>query len=521
MRLSIPGRVFAAFLALLITFGGVSLFNIIQVQNLEQQVARLHASLLPMPGIVSNLRSELSGLALTLDQEDPAALRRAVRVATRVHPYLERMDQDFERARTLLKGADEAVGAGLTNEFSRMYRAFSELQDETRRFFAAVQADRDDPAEQRALGRQLDNLGRDLDRFRVQIQQAVDRAVTRSTRHSQRVVWAAIALASIAMIIGVAVTFSANRLLRPLRALRAGVHRLAEGKYAERVHIGDAGELGALADDFNKMAEAIERRDAQLVEQQAALLHRERLVTVGRLSAQITHELRNPLSSIGLNSELLMEEIELEYAPGRDAEPDLDGARGLLKNIILEVERLKEITEEYLQFARLPRPEPRAVDLNHAAAELLEFTRTEMEHAGVRTRLDADPSALPAWVDPNQLRAALLNLLRNAREALETQGGGHIVLRSRSLGAEATLEVIDDGPGLEDEPLARVFEPFYSTKPQGTGLGLPMVQQIIQAQGGNVEIDTAPSRGLTARIRLPLASGRRGLHEGPSEGSVG
>ncbi|MCA9537865.1 MAG: two-component sensor histidine kinase, partial [Myxococcales bacterium] len=203
--------------------------------------------------------------------------------------------------------------------------------------------------------------------------------------------------------------------------------------------------------------------------------------------------------SIGLNSELLMEELALVDDPEA-----LSGARDLLHDIIKEVERLREITEEYLRFARLPRPERVPVDLNHAAAELLEFVRGEMERAGARTRLDADPAARPALVDPNQLRSALLNLLRNAREAIEGRGG-HIVLRVRTLGDCATIAVVDDGPGVAADVQERLFEPFYSTKPQGTGLGLAMVRKIIEAQDGAVRFESAPGKGTTVRLELPLA----------------
>jgi signal transduction histidine kinase len=264
------------------------------------------------------------------------------------------------------------------------------------------------------------------------------------------------------------------------------------------VSIDDRGELGALAAEFNVMAAAIQRRDAQLSAQQEQLLHRERLATVGKLSAQITHELRNPLSSIGLNSELLKEELAMGQGVA-----DLDGARELLSNIIREVERLREITEEYLRFARLPRPECVPVDLNHAAGDLMEFVRTEMQRAKVRIRLDADRAAHPAYVDPNQLRAALLNLLRNAREAMPD--GGHVVLRVRSLGGQATVEVIDDGPGVPDDLRERLFEPFFSTKPQGTGLGLSMVRKIMDALDGEVSISSVPGKGTTVRLSMPLA----------------
>ncbi|MEZ4467639.1 MAG: ATP-binding protein, partial [bacterium] len=167
---------------------------------------------------------------------------------------------------------------------------------------------------------------------------------------------------------------------------------------------------------------------------------------------------------------------------------------------------LREITEEYLRFARLPRPELRDVDLNHACDELAEFVRGEMEQAGVRLRVDPDRAGRAARVDPNQLRAALLNLVRNAREAIG-EAGGHVVLRVRTLGDHATVAVVDDGPGLSPAAREHLFEPFFSTRPQGTGLGLPMVRLILQAQQGHVEIDDTPGGGTTVTLVLPVAQG--------------
>ena len=137
-----------------------------------------------------------------------------------------------------------------------------------------------------------------------------------------------------------------------------------------------------------------------------------------------------------------------------------------------------------------------------------------MHQSGVKTRLDPDPASRPAWVDPNQLRAALLNLIRNAREAMSE--GGHMVLRVRSVGGEATVEVMDDGTGIPKDIRERLFEPFFSTKPQGTGLGLPMVKQIMEALEGDVSVEARSNGGTCVRLSLPLAERAESQHSGPS-----
>jgi signal transduction histidine kinase len=320
----------------------------------------------------------------------------------------------------------------------------------------------------------------------------------------------AIGFMTLITLIGVGATFYLARLLAPLRQLKEGVTRLEEGNYEHRVEVGGGGALAQLADALNRMAQAIMLRDAQLEAQQAERLHQARLATVGHLTAQITHELRNPLSSIGLNAELLDEELvdlkalatQLPPSQHDELNRGVEDARPLLREISREVDRLRQITEDYLRFARLPRVQLAPLDLNAHCSELIEFVRAECEEAGVSLQLDPDPQPSEAYADANHTRSALLNLLRNAREALTAQGGGRVILRVRSWGDEACVSVEDDGPGLSEEAKERLFEPFFSTKPQGTGLGLAMARQLIEAQGGRLEVSSTQGEGVSASLYM-------------------
>lgn len=491
MRASLPTKVFAAFAVLLVTFAGVSLFSVVQLRQFGGEVGRLHATLLPLPAVVAGLTRDLQGVDLVVEETDPASLRRGVRLARRVRLSLDRLDQGFADVLERLSAEDASPRAGaLVADLRRLDALRVQLAHEATRIFDAVERDEDiDRVRARRLVR---SLRRGLFRFELAVATAIDAEIAGLSAKENAVVWSLIVLGGAGVVLGVIITWLAGRLLRPLQTLRAGVEAIAQGTF-DPIEVAGSGELAALAADFNRMAEAIARRDAQLNAQQRELVHQERLATVGRMAAQITHELRNPLSSIGLNSELLLDDLDPEHE-----------GRPLLKSIIREVERLREITEEYLRFARLPRPERRAVDLNHAAEELIEFLRSEMEHADVKLRLDPDPVARPALVDPNQLRAALLNLVRNAREAFAGRSG-HIVLRARTLGDMATLSVIDDGPGMDEATRDRILEPFFSTKPQGTGLGLSMVHKIVDAHAGALQVESAAGRGTTVTLSLPLA----------------
>ncbi|MEM1416952.1 MAG: ATP-binding protein, partial [Myxococcota bacterium] len=225
------------------------------------------------------------------------------------------------------------------------------------------------------------------------------------------------------------------------------------------------------------------------------LIQTERLAAIGRMAAHVTHEVRNPLSSIGLNVELLGDEIAL---PGGDA----DEARALLGAIQREIERLRGITEEYLRLARVPQPHLEADDLGELVRDIGRFVAPEMERAGVRFEVHVEGTPAVAF-DEGQLRQALLNLLRNAREALGE--GGRVSLGLAPAEGGVALEVEDDGPGIDPAMRERIFELFETTKERGTGLGLPLTQQIVSAHGGTIRCVPGEGGGTRFEIRLPLA----------------
>lgn len=225
------------------------------------------------------------------------------------------------------------------------------------------------------------------------------------------------------------------------------------------------------------------------------LIQTERLAAMGRMAAHVTHEVRNPLSSIGLNVEMLGDEIG-------DAGPE---AKALLRAIEREIDRLTEVTEEYLRLARLPAPRLEPDDLGDIAEEVGRFVAREMESSNTRLALDIESDLPLVAADEPQIRQALLNLLRNAREVMPE--GGEIRLEVHAVDGGVEIRVIDRGPGIPAEQRAHIFDLFYSTKERGTGLGLSLTQQIVSAHGGRIRCDDAPGGGtLFAMWFPPLAS---------------
>ena len=337
-------------------------------------------------------------------------------------------------------------------------------------------------------------VGRELKLLFDAIQDQTNRGVAEAERQEQTARWAIVSLSLFALGVGLLVTWLSQRALRPIGALTEAAQRLGRGAPDAVAALPDSGgdELAVLAREFNAMAQRLSAREKQLRAQGEALVRSERLAAIGRIAAQITHEIRNPLSSIGLNAEELGERLR-----GGDSK----AAAPLCDAITAEVDRLAAITEEYLRFARLPKPSFARADLNELVTALAEFVRPELEAAGVRTTLQLEAQLPPVQADVGQLRQLLLNLVRNAREAMPA--GGSIRLATRAAEGNVILEAQDSGPGIPPERLQRIFDPFFTTKERGTGLGLALAQEVAQEHGGQLTCQSALGQGTTFTLRLP------------------
>ncbi|HTS17768.1 MAG TPA: protoglobin domain-containing protein [Verrucomicrobiae bacterium] len=233
-------------------------------------------------------------------------------------------------------------------------------------------------------------------------------------------------------------------------------------------------------------------------------LRAERLAVIGAMSARLAHEIRNPLSSITLNIDLVGDEIEGLAADKLGAATE---ARSLLRSIDSEVHRIQRVTEDYLQFARMPKPRRQRISLNEAIRQGLSFMDTLFVAAHVHIETRFDEALPPINGDEGQLWQAVLNLVRNALEAMPE--GGTLTVATRRAGPDVALTVSDTGKGMTEEERQQIFKPFFSTKPSGTGLGLPLVQQVVAEHGGTIRCESRLGKGTTFVIELPCAEETR------------
>ncbi len=285
------------------------------------------------------------------------------------------------------------------------------------------------------------------------------------------------------------------RALRPVGDLALAVRRLAAGDYSE-VTMRSSPELADLSEALNSMAATLRARETEQERRSEEMMRTERLAVVGRMASVVAHEVRNPLNSIALNVDLLREMLE---APGRDPGRALE----VLRAVQGEVDRLAEITEEYLRFGRMPKGVMAACDLGRVLRDTRDFMEGEFVAAGIEVRTQLPEAPLRVRTDEGQFRQALINILRNAVEAMP--GGGLLTLAGSELEDRVTLTVTDTGIGIPDAFKARLFEPFATTKARGTGLGLAFVQQVVQESGGEVFIASSPGKGTTITMVLRRA----------------
>ena len=500
MRLSIATKVFLGFVAVLACSAAVSAYGVARLRRIGQGLSLLSRPYMPLTRAVSTLeafhKERVRNTDRLLDEADARA--RAAFIALDRTYFARVVGERLTYAQQLVGSAQQTasdrdaldrISARLSAVSARVAEEEKAAATLTARLEKGGSADpslEDSVTRLKTAQRRVDYEVRDLGRI---LQDQMNQGVDEAEKQERAARWAILALSGIALLVGLLVTWLSHRALRPIRTLTEAAQRLGRGS-PDSVAVPEQGgdELAALAREFNAMAQRLAARERELRAQGEALLRSERLAAIGRLAAQITHEIRNPLSSISLNAEELG-----ERAPQ---------ARELCEAIVREVDRLTAITEDYLRFARLPKPQLQRADLNETVRDLVDFVRPELDANGVEVALSLSPSLPRVPADVAQVRQLLLNLLRNAREAMP--GGGHLRVATRGYDGAVEIEVRDAGPGIPAERLQRIFDPFFTTKERGTGLGLAMAQEIAQEHGGQLTCESVPGSTVFT-LRLPSA----------------
>ncbi len=288
----------------------------------------------------------------------------------------------------------------------------------------------------------------------------------------------------------------ASAVSRPVRALTDAARRVAAGDLLARVHASGSNELGALARTFNQMVERL--GESRLLEERLRVA--ERSTAMGRFASALAHEIRNPLNSISLT----IDHVRTRLGPEDEARRG--EFQSLMATLKSEVARLNRLVGDFLSSGQPARLDPRPCDVGAVVRETAVLVQHKARDQAIEVVVDAAPG-LPATVaDPELLKTCFLNLVLNAFESMP--GGGRLSLTVRPEGppdapAIAVL-VSDTGIGMSQEAAATAFEPYFSTKETGVGLGLALVSRIVEGHGGRVALDSTPGQGTTVRLVLPV-----------------
>ena len=292
----------------------------------------------------------------------------------------------------------------------------------------------------------------------------------------------------IAILVTTLVAFISHRigknLTEPIKDLVGFTAKVAEGNLDEQCEIKTHDEIGDLALAFNQMTRNLQRSRDKLIQA-------ERLATAGKMSASFAHEIRNPLSSMRMLSQLLMQKQEMAAEH-----------RQSLQYILEEIERIDTIVKGLMDFARPSTLNLAQQPLEPTLQAVLSLMEANLTHHQIQLVLESAPDLPDFQFDSDKIKQAFMNVLLNAMEAMPQ--GGTLTVATLKLEDGVSIKVADMGVGIPETDIEHLFEPFFSRKDKGTGLGLANVKRILEEHGGTVEIESTLGKGTTVSMWLPL-----------------
>lgn len=335
--------------------------------------------------------------------------------------------------------------------------------------------------------------------WKVVIEQPADRAFARSRDMILGISVLMVISAAVASLIGILVV---RKIVRPIYELVRGAQLFARGRLTHTIETPGHGELTTLAREFNQMAR-------ELLEKERRLKQAERLATLSKFATILSHEIRNPLNSMIINLRILKRDMEKQNG-------DLGNRGGHYEKVISEIWRIDSLVENFLNYARPPELVPYPHDINEVLDEVVATHQGTAQERGVRIVTRYRDGAMPVSVDVNQIKQVFLNIMLNAFDAMEAGGTltisterapplnrSDLTLEGSGDSPRINIKFEDTGRGIDPGRLDRIFEVYYTSKSTGTGLGLPIAQQIVEKHGGVILVESTPGKGTAFTLTLP------------------
>ena len=291
----------------------------------------------------------------------------------------------------------------------------------------------------------------------------------------------------------------ASRILRPIHVINSGLMKLGRGEKVGSIDLPPDEELEGVGESFRAISERLAAR------------------SLGRLMAGVTHEVRNPLNAMAIHLELVREHLHRLHLSartpvgavlrleGRDEPPvDVSGAKEHIDVIAAEIKRLDEVITGFVRFIRPEELQLQPVDIQSLINEIIALVEPDAKRTGIMCRGEVSGTLPDLRADPALLRQALLNLALNGCQAMPS-GGKLTVAAKTAKDRRIALTIEDTGVGIPADKLDSIFDLYFTTKPQGSGIGLSIVYRIVQLHGGEIEVQSTEGRGTTFRLLLPAA----------------
>jgi signal transduction histidine kinase len=305
------------------------------------------------------------------------------------------------------------------------------------------------------------------------------------------------AVALVAAILIIA-TLAARSVTTPLRALADAAREFGRGGRYQPVTAQGTGEVAGLVAAFDRMAADLERSRDEIHRLHAEELQRaQQLASVGELASGVAHEIRNPLTGVRGALDLALRKL-----------PAGEAAWPLLEEAQRQLDRIEQATKQLLRYARPPEMRRLAIDVRELVGRAAAVVGPRVDAAGITLRTEVDPQPVVARVDPELLVQVLVNLMLNAIDAMGR--GGDLTVWTARHAPEVWIGVRDTGPGVPPELRREIFRPFFTTKHQGSGLGVSISRQIVARHGGTLRLEDTPGGGATFIVALPLPDGAGG-----------
>lgn len=486
--MSIRTKVIGSFFAILALFVGVSYYGFLRSRHSNERLALVNELLLPlsrhvvqMQGNVHSLVEDMRRFYFNPDVTTEGSTFS--RMARDLYPYM--IHKKFTVLEQVLTKHEGGVLHGMITELSALVGNAKSTFDHMVAAHDKAQFERD----YAQLRGQLQSLSRRVD-------DECQKITLAAQGEGRENLLSSLTLSAFIVLFGVATLFLSNRALAPLPLLIGSIRRIAEGHFNQslKVKTSDKDEVALLAREYNRMLEALRERDKKINLQQQELLQSERLAAVGQLSAEVVHEIRNPLNAISLNIDWLDNEI------GR-SDPEV---KKTVASISKEIQRLNQITESYLVRARVPVQERQRTSVNELINEILDFSREEDKSRNIIVEAELAEDEVFIETDRSRLKQAFLNVLKNAKEAMPE--GGRLTVRTERAEKAYRVRFSDTGHGMTEATKSKSFQPFFTTKTGGTGLGLMLTKSIVEEANGSVECESQVGKGTTFTFEFPLSN---------------